>query len=813
MATQRRKQTSGSRKRTGQKKSTARSTARKPQTAARSVNPVMRRRITGIIMAVLGLYVLYAFSTPTPGILDKIVGKILFAFFFGNTTFMIALFLFAAGILVFLGRLREKLGIMLPVFLLIVNLMVIFSMGINGLLDYSVLDLFTLAFYGGKGGIIGNLLAYFLELMITSIGTTVLLLLSSCLYIILIVRAAFPEFYQTTKKRALDALPDGNALKARFSKKGDAGQPEAEAEDAGADDSGFTLKAYTDPDDLPEGSGFFERSDTGKVSIDTEILDFIDDVNRELDGDQPEADDVADATAVYEPVREPQERPEDTKVITDEFYDLGKHAAAATTAETAAEPVAEPYRFPPTSILNASVHSKKNKRSDVMKKAKCIEETLSNFGVKAKIIGVDMGPSITRFELQPAAGVKVNKIVNLSDDLALSLATSDIRIEAPIPGKAAVGIEVPNEESEIVGIRDIIESAAFQHPRGPLPVALGKTLSGQNIIGDISKMPHVLIAGATGSGKSVCINTIIISLLYAAGPEELKFIMIDPKMVELNQYNAIPHMLIPVVTDPKKAAYALNWGIKEMTDRYQLFKENGVREIDAYNAKMQAEGGRKLPRIVIVVDELADLMMTSPKEVEGAICRIAQLARACGIHLIIATQRPSVDVITGLIKANIPSRIAFSVASSTDSRTILDVGGAEKLLGKGDMLYFPVGKSKPLRVQGTFVSDAEIKAVIDAVRPAKAPVYNERIQEVIEEAQDSSAETEEDSDPLLEQAVDIAFTYNQISTSMLQRKCRVGYARAGRLIDMMEQRGIISGPNGSKPRTLLMTREEYEQRR
>ncbi|MDO4288122.1 MAG: DNA translocase FtsK, partial [Eubacterium sp.] len=447
-----------------------------------------------------------------------------------------------------------------------------------------------------------------------------------------------------------------------------------------------------------------------------------------------------------------------------------------------------------------------------LKKAKKIEETLANFGVRAKIIGIDMGPTLTRFELQPEAGVKVNKIVNLSDDLALNLAASGVRIEAPIPGKAAVGIEVPNESSEIVGIREIIESPAFQSSKAPLTFALGKTLSGQNVIGDISKMPHLLIAGTTGSGKSVCINSIIISLLYKSSPEDLKFIMVDPKMVELNQYNAIPHLLIPVVTEPKKAAYALNWGVKEMTERYQLFKENGVREINAYNAKMKQEGGVKLPRIVIIIDELADLMMESPKECENAICRIAQLARACGIHLIVATQRPSADVITGLIKANIPSRIAFKVSSDTNSRIILDTGGAEKLLGKGDMLYFPVGKFEPLRIQCTFVSDEEINRVIDAMKGDKKPTYNEAIQEAIEVPQQEESAQEEDQDSLLPEAIELAFASKQISTSMLQRRLSVGYARAGRLIDAMEQKGIISGPNGSKPRTLLMTREEYDRR-
>jgi DNA segregation ATPase FtsK/SpoIIIE, S-DNA-T family len=768
------------------------------------MSPMVKQRITGAVLAVLGLYVGYAFLTATPGILDKIVGKVIFTYMFGNTTIMIALYMIAWGIMLFFDKHKGNIQTLVMVFLLLVNLMVVFSLNIPRLMTYSVLDLFSVASYGGYGGIIGILLSYFLQMLVTKVGTIVFLILASVAEALLIVRANFNEYYQKMKenkfgvaplKNKVDDLVEERKLSKELSEKSKIAKKNKEKQEEPASDS------Y---------DGLFQRSETGKVSIDTEILDFIDDVNKELDESEPLED--SNETLPEEQQESlfllPEKKQKQNKIV-DELLDLSDDGENPVNPQMEADEV---YHFPETTLLNPPASGSKNRKDAVVKKAKIIEETLSNFGVHAKIVGVDVGPSITRFELQPDPGVKVNKIVNLADDLALNLATSDIRIEAPIPGKAAVGIEVPNEESVIVGLREIIETPAFENFKGPLPFALGKTLSGQNIIGDISKMPHVLIAGATGSGKSVCINSIIISLLYKASPEDLRFIMIDPKMVELNQYNAIPHLLIPVVTDPKKASYALNWGIKEMTDRYQLFKENGVRDIDGYNELMAGQGGEKLPRIVIVVDELADLMMTSPKECENAICRIAQLARACGIHLIIATQRPSVDVITGLIKANIPSRIAFSVASNTDSRTILDMAGAEKLLGKGDMLYYPVGKSKPLRVQCTFVSDAEINRVINAVKPKKQPTYNDEIEEAINEPQEEEEAKEDDLDPLFDQAVETAFTYNQVSTSMLQRKLKVGYARAGRLIDSLEQKGIISGPNGSKPRTLLMTQEEYYRR-
>ncbi|MEG0680813.1 MAG: DNA translocase FtsK 4TM domain-containing protein [Eubacterium sp.] len=784
-------------KKSAPRKNTAVRKSSKKKSRSSTMDPNLKRRIIGALLAVLGVYVAYAYSTATPGILDKIVGKWVFTYLFGNTTFMVALYIIAVGIMVFLDKHKVKSQTLIMVFLLLVNMMIIFSLNIPKLMGYKILDLFSLTWYNEftDGGVIGIILSYLGQMLITKVGTIMLLIGATIVEILVIIRANFNDYYQRMKEQRFGLAP----LKGKVDSLVEDRKLSKELKEATAEEERETSLKDEEYD------GFFKRSETGQVSIDTEILDFIDDVNKELDTDDS-LDDISDAESSLPPI--PEDKKQQNKIV-DELLDLSDHSIE-DEGENPINPAekAEAYHFPTVDLLNPPVLSSKNKKEDVVKKAKKIEETLASFGVCAKIVGVDVGPSITRFELQPDAGVKVNKIVSLSDDLALNLATSDIRIEAPIPGKSAVGIEVPNVESDIVAIREIIETSAFEKTKTTLPFALGKTLSGQNIIGDISKMPHMLIAGATGSGKSVCINAIIISLLYKMSPEDLKFIMIDPKMVELNQYNAIPHLLIPVVTDPKKASYALNWGIKEMTERYQLFKESGVREIDAYNERMVLEGGIKLPRIVIVVDELADLMMTSPKECENAICRIAQLARACGIHLIIATQRPSVDVITGLIKANIPSRIAFSVASNTDSRTILDMGGAEKLLGKGDMLYFPTGKSKPLRVQCTYVSDAEINRVINAVKPLKQPTYNDTIEEEIEDYQEQVKE-DKDTDPFFDQAVEIAFTYNQVSTSMLQRKLKVGYARAGRLVDTLEQKGIISGPNGSKARTLLMTREEY----
>ncbi len=478
----------------------------------------------------------------------------------------------------------------------------------------------------------------------------------------------------------------------------------------------------------------------------------------------------------------------------------------------------EHYEYPPVELLSKGTKKAiKGGAKALTDVATRLQKTLYSFGVQAKVENVSVGPAITRYELKPAEGVRVSKIANLADDIALNLAAETIRIEAPIPGKQAVGIEVPNTEKETVHFRDVVESDAFQDSKSKLSVALGKDVAGNMEIADIAKMPHALIAGATGSGKSVCINTIITSIIYKAKPSEVKFVMVDPKVVELSVYNGIPHLLIPVVTDPKKAAGALAWAVQEMDNRYNLFAQKGVRDLKGYNAMAEKEGIGTLPQIVIIIDELADLMMVAAKEVEDSICRLAQKARAAGMHLIIATQRPSVDVITGIIKANIPSRIAFAVSSQVDSRTILDQVGAEKLLGKGDMLFYPSGAPKPVRVQGAFVSDDEVEKIVSFVKSNGTATYNEDILETIENGNKADKEIsqdqdpDDDTDPFLMDAIDVVVETGQASTSFIQRRFKVGYARAGRIIDQMEERGVISGYQGSKPRQVLMSLEKLQE--
>jgi S-DNA-T family DNA segregation ATPase FtsK/SpoIIIE len=473
------------------------------------------------------------------------------------------------------------------------------------------------------------------------------------------------------------------------------------------------------------------------------------------------------------------------------------------------------YIYPPYDLLKADIEAggnSKNYRNQVLEGAKKLEETLSSFGVSAKVVNVSRGPTVTRYELQPSAGVKVSRIVNLSDDIALNLAAPAIRLEAPIPGKAAIGIEVPNKEVNMVLVRDVIESSEFiQHP-SKLSFAVGKDVSGETIIADISKMPHLLIAGATGSGKSVCINSLIVSLLYKAAPDEVKLLMIDPKVVELGVYNGIPHLLIPVVTEPKKAAGALNWAVQEMVNRYKLFADKAVRDIKGYNELMKKTGEQPaLPQIVIIIDELADLMMVAPNDVEDAICRLAQMARAAGMHLVIATQRPSVDVITGVIKANIPSRISFAVSSQIDSRTILDMAGAEKLLGRGDMLMHPVGRAKPIRVQGANITDAEVENVVEFVKSQGSVLYDDTIIEEINSEDNSTNSVSGDNDELLPKAIELVVEAGQASVSLIQRKFKVGYARAARIVDQMEARGIVGGFEGSKPRQILISRLQWQE--
>lgn len=532
----------------------------------------------------------------------------------------------------------------------------------------------------------------------------------------------------------------------------------------------------------------------------TEITQLkIDDVKKpEALAKEPEK--IQDKHEIVEEAKEKKEKSKESfekKEITDDIINI----AGAKN---------DNYKLPSTALLDSIPQHVRGDKEDLKKDGEKLIETLNNFNIPCNILQINKGPTITRYEIQPAPGIKVSRITGLSNDIALALATSDIRMEAPIPGKSAIGIEVPNKNKTSVYLRSLIESKEYKSITTNIPFALGKDIAGKNIVAAIDKMPHLLIAGATGSGKSVCINSLIMSILFKAKPDEVKLILVDPKVVELSVYNGLPHLLIPVVTDPRKAANALNWAVSEMTNRYKIFAQNSVRDIATYNEKMAKENNEKMPQIVIIIDELADLMTVASSEVEEYITRIAQLARACGMHLVIATQRPSVDVITGVIKANIPSRIAFAVSSHIDSRTILDTGGAEKLLGKGDMLYHPIGLPKPIRIQGTLISDDEIKRVVDNIKAQQIEIKFGKQNEIINEI-DKAPNQDEDVDEFLEQAIEMVVSDGQASASYIQRKFKVGYARAARIIDQLEERGIVSGHEGSKPRKVLITKEELEE--
>ncbi|MBK4211650.1 DNA translocase FtsK [Bacillus pumilus] len=552
---------------------------------------------------------------------------------------------------------------------------------------------------------------------------------------------------------------------------------------------------------------------------DDDDLILIEEETSSSDNSQPIISSFADRDDILTPTVQKKQAAKETAPLQDAVQ------SAPVQSDTADEPKEAPpmtftelenkdYELPSLDILEEPQHSgQQTDKKNIYENARKLEKTFQSFGVKAKVTQVHLGPAVTKYEVYPDVGVKVSKIVNLSDDLALALAAKDIRIEAPIPGKSAIGIEVPNAEIAMVSLKEVLESKQNDRPNAKLLIGLGRNISGEAVLAEMNKMPHLLVAGSTGSGKSVCINGIITSILMRAKPHEVKMMMIDPKMVELNVYNGIPHLLAPVVTDPKKASQALKKVVSEMERRYELFSHTGTRNIEGYNDYIkrmnQTEDAKQpeLPYIVVIVDELADLMMVASSDVEDSITRLSQMARAAGIHLIIATQRPSVDVITGVIKANIPSRIAFSVSSQTDSRTILDMGGAEKLLGRGDMLFLPVGANKPVRVQGAFLSDEEVEHVVDHVITQQKAQYQEEMIPS-EETQDQLAAVEDD---LYDEAVELIIGMQTASVSMLQRRFRIGYTRAARLIDAMEERGVVGPYEGSKPREVLLSKEQYDE--
>ena len=585
------------------------------------------------------------------------------------------------------------------------------------------------------------------------------------------------------------------------------------------------VKDFTETMSIQEAEKITNEENEQEVSFNENLIEGIsidEDIAEDTEGisiDEDVAEDAEEISIDEDITKDTEEISIDEDVTEDtedtEEISFSDEQVLQSTQHNKIVPQIPQYVFPPMDLLsrNQAIQSSESK-SEMLHNAKKLETTLKSFGVDAKVIQINKGPTVTRYELSPSQGVKVSKIVNLADDIALNLAASGIRIEAPIPGKAAVGIEVPNKESQSVSLRSVLESAIFQDFPSKLAFALGEDITGQPVVTDIAKMPHLLIAGATGSGKSVCINTLITSILYKSTPEEVKLLLVDPKVVELSIYNGIPHLLIPVVTEPKKASAALNWAVREMLERYKDFAENGVRDIKGYNAMKKEKGESDfMPQIVIIIDELADLMMAAPGEVEDAICRLAQMARAAGMHLIIATQRPSVDVITGVIKANIPSRLAFAVSSGIDSRTILDMTGAEKLLGKGDMLFYPQGMSKPVRIQGAFLSDKEVENIVNFIKKQSLTDYDkEIIDKITTDALQSGTESEE-TDAFFDKAVDLVIQKQKASTSMLQRQFRIGYNRAARLMESLESQGIVGPEEGSKPRKVLLTKEEWEDMR
>ncbi len=674
-----------------------------------------------------------------------------------------------------------------------------------------------------KGGSLGKSTAKILTPTIGTAGTYVVIIIFMIICCVIITGKSLLQGVKTQSGKAYDKAKEDNARRRK------------EAE----------LRRKEREQEKKKTTGNFEKEKKKRTDKHAVGVSFA----TTLTGKSPDMKEIAPEPA-KEPVSEPEESPsfvinraepvpdvEEAESFAEEPYEPVREskkksgAMAAAEMERVAAAVAadeakpkKAYHFPPMNLLKRGNKTSGESDAHLRETAMKLQQILQNFGVSVTVTNVSCGPAVTRYELQPEMGVKVSKIVGLTDDIKLNLAAADIRIEAPIPGKAAVGIEVPNKENSAVMLRDLLETAEFKNSQSKISFAAGKDIAGKVVVADIAKMPHLLIAGATGSGKSVCINTLIMSILYKASPEEVKLIMIDPKVVELSVYNGIPHLMIPVVTDPKKAAGALNWAVAEMMRRYQAFAEQNVRDMKGYNEKaasspaIDGEELKMMPQIVIIVDELADLMMVAPGDVEEAICRLAQLARAAGIHLVVATQRPSVNVITGLIKANMPSRIAFSVSSGVDSRTIIDMNGAEKLLGKGDMLFYPSGYQKPARVQGAFVTDKEVQSVVEYLKNhnGDADYDNEIVQHVntseIGTGQGLGAGSEENErDMYFTEAGRLIIDKDKASIGMLQRTFKIGFNRAARIMDQLCEAGVVGGEEGTKPRKVLMSKEEFEQ--
>lgn len=833
---------SGNKKKTTQKKST---TNKKPVHTSKNnyakskhtsnTNPELNHEITLILIFAISV-VLFLSNFGLIGTIGTFISDFMFGLF-GILAYIVPIFLFIAVAFSFSNQGNQiatiKLFATLGIFIMLGILSELIS-GISLALgdDHNViLEIYTFSKQGKcGGGILFGGLAFLLYKLVGIVGTYLILIVSTVICIVLIteksllkgVREGSVKVYESAKEEAITRKERKEEIAAmreqerilRMDKKV----------------TGVMLNTSLESKDTPEEKMIGDMHEirlntetewnTETVHLSSNQKELIEEIT------QPEIT-TDHLISIPEPIfegnrtkKQENVKAEPLKVDNIQKKETTKDSISPSTGFLSNQR----YQFPSLSLLKTG---EKNTKTDPTKELKAtalrLQQTLNTFGVKVTITDISQGPSVTRYELQPEQGVKVSKIVNLQDDIKLNLAATDIRIEAPIPGKAAIGIEVPNKENSSVYLRDLLESKEFKDFPSNIAFAVGKDIGGQTIVADIGKMPHMLIAGATGSGKSVCINTLIMSILYKAHPDDVKLIMIDPKVVELSVYNGIPHLLIPVVTDPKKAAGALHWGVAEMTERYKQFADYNVRDLKGFNKMVESLpksddplSPKKMPQIVIIVDELADLMMVAPGEVEESICRLAQLARAAGIHLIIATQRPSVDVITGLIKANMPSRVAFSVSSGVDSRTILDMNGAEKLLGKGDMLFYPQGYSKPARVQGAFVSDKEIVDVVDFLKnQGMGNVYNQEVQEKISHIGTGQLSGQQGTDGFAErdsyfiEAGRFFIEREKASIGMLQRVLKIGFNRAARIMDQLEEAGVVGAEEGTKPRKVLMSMEEF----
>ncbi len=746
------------------------------------------QEIMGLFLIVIGIVFFICLYSQRMGIVGSLIYK-LFSVLSGSANFLIPLLLIFWGILFNIQATKIHMSRYISFSLVILLCILVFLDGSKEM-DMTLIERIIKSTeymdITRSGGIIGAIFGFFSYKLLGSLGTYIILSLVIIASIYFMIRPniehiimAFEDLgeYFEDKKLAREEKRSEKKLKLeekekkkelKESKKKEIKKVEEKELDNSEDLSeSLVIKDYSE-DSIPENKDFEDVAYTDNI-------EFTNDATIETQDDEEE---------VIDTIKDDIEHKKEEEFI---------------------------YTYPDTALLDR-IPSKGNfSKDEVLEKGKIIENTMKNFGIDSKVVAINRGPVITSYELKPAPGIKLSRIVGLSDNIAMALASSDLRIEAPIPGKTVVGIEVPNKDKDSVALKELIESQEFKNSKSDIPLTLGKDVEGNILISGMEDMPHLLIAGATGSGKSVCINSIITSVIYKSSPKDVKLMLIDPKVVELSVYNGIPHLLIDVVTNPKKAAFALNWAVDEMEKRYEAFAENHVRDLKGYNKKMMAEGkeDEKLPKILIIVDELADLMMVASKEIEEYIARLAQKARAAGMHLILATQRPSVDIITGTIKANVPSRIAFAVASSVDSRTILDMGGAEKLLGKGDMLFYPSKYPKPKRIQGAFISDGEVERLVDFVK-SNNEIKN-TVESKIEQAiEDKKVNIDNEKDPLFKEAVELVVNDEQASISYIQRKLKVGYSRAGRIVDQMEEMGIIGPHEGSKPRKLLKTKEELD---